>query len=100
MASGFDGSPSDLRQLARKRIEDRRGFVPHLLMYVLFNAGIVFIWALTANGGFFWPGFVMFFWGIGVVMHFWSAFISKPVLESDVDREVQKLRGGPTPHAT
>ena len=94
MASEID---DDLRHVARKRLEDRRGFVPHLLMYLLVNAGLVWIWAMTSQG-FFWPGLVMVFWGIAVVMHFWTAFISRPVTESEVEREVQRLGGGPRPH--
>lgn len=88
-------STEDLRQIARKRIEDRRGFVPHLIIYVLINAGLIIIWAVTSQG-FFWPGFVLGFWGVGLVMHAWSAFVSRPITEADVEREVRRLqqRGG------
>ncbi len=41
------GTPGDVRAAARKRIEERRGFVPHLIMYVVVNAGLVFIWTAT-----------------------------------------------------
>ena len=85
----------ELRTAARKRIEERRGFIPHCITYVLFNGGLILLWATTAGGGFFWPGFVMAFWGIGLVMHAWSVFFSRPVTEADVDREVDRLGGGP-----
>jgi hypothetical protein len=84
-------TPDELRQVARKRLEDRRGFVPHLIVYVLVNACLIAIWATVANPGLFWPGFVLGFWGIGLMMHFWSAFISRPITEGDVEREVQRL---------
>jgi 2TM domain len=85
--------PEELRQAARKRLEDRRGFIPHLLAYVLVNTGLIAIWATTAHDGFFWPGFVLGFWGIGVVMHAWNAFFSRPITETDVEREIQRLSG-------
>ena len=44
-------TPSDeLRRLARERIESRRGFVPHLIAFVLVNAGLIAIWATTGQG--------------------------------------------------
>lgn len=88
------GVPSDdMRHLARKRIEDRRGFLPHLLVYLLTNICLVVIWATVANRGFFWPGFVLVFWGIGLVMHGWNAFFSRPITEADVERELRRMQG-------
>ena len=85
-------TPDDLREVARKRLEDRRGFVPHLIAYIAVNTGLIVIWALSTNPGFFWPGFVLGFWGLGLVMHAWSAFFSKPITDADVQREVERLR--------
>ncbi len=82
----------ELRQAARKRLEDQRGFVPHIIAYVLVNAGLIAIWATVADHSFFWPGFVIGFWGIGLVMHAWSAFFSRPITEVDVEREIERLR--------
>lgn len=85
-------TPSDdLRRVARERIESRRGFVPHLLAFVLVNAILIAIWATTGHG-FFWPGFVIGFWGIGLVMHAWAAFVSRPVTDADVQREMERLQ--------
>jgi hypothetical protein len=85
-------APSDeLRRIARERIESRRGFIPHLIVFVLVNAGLVAIWATTSQG-FFWPGFVIGFWAIGLVMHAWAAFISRPVTDADVQREMERLQ--------
>ena len=86
-------TPDELQRIARKRIEDRRGFVPHALVYVLVNAGLVAIWA-TNGQGFFWPGFVIGFWGIGLVMHAWSVFFSRPITDADVQREIDRLQRG------
>jgi hypothetical protein len=82
----------DLREVARKRLEERRGFIPHLIVYLLVNAGLILVWATVAGRGFFWPGFVLLFWGIGLVMHAWNAFFSHPVTEAEIEREVEQLR--------
>ncbi|GAB3899565.1 2TM domain-containing protein [Kibdelosporangium lantanae] len=83
----------DVRTVARKRLEERRGFVPHLIIYVLINVGLVAIWVTTSPDAFFWPVFPLVFWGAGVVMHAWNAFFSRPITEADVDREVERLDG-------
>jgi 2TM domain-containing protein len=83
------GTP-DAREAARKRIEERRGFVPHLVVYLLVNGALITVWATMGPHGFFWPAFVLLFWGIGIVMHGWNAFFAKPITEADVDREVRR----------
>ena len=55
------------------------------------NAFLVLIWALT-GAGYFWPIWVIGGWGIGLVLHAWTAFLQKPITEADIDREVE--RGG------
>lgn len=85
------GTPGDVRAAARKRIEERRGFVPHLIMYVVVNAGLVFIWTATGADSFFWPAIPLLLWGSGVLMHAWNAFVTRPITESDVDDEVARL---------
>ena len=87
-------TPSDeLRRIARKRVEDRRGFIPHALAYVLVNVALVVIWA-TSGQGLFWPGFVIGFWGIGLVMHAWTVFVSRPITDADVQREIDRMQRG------
>lgn len=76
------------RAAARKRLEERRGFVPHLLVYVLVNTGLILVWAYSGPHGFFWPAIILLLWGIGVIMHGWNAFLAKPITEADIDREL------------
>lgn len=91
-------APDSAREAARKRIEERRGFVPHLIVYLIVNGGIVAIWFSTGASGFFWPGIIIIaLWGIGVVMHAWNAFFTKPVTEADVDKEMSRWRDKPGP---
>ncbi|MBO3752226.1 2TM domain-containing protein [Streptosporangiaceae bacterium NEAU-GS5] len=88
-------TPNPAREEARKHIEERRGFAPHLIVYLAFNTSLVLIWAYTTKPGFFWPGIIIAAWGIGVLMHAWSAFFRKPITEEDVDRELTHWRSRP-----
>ena len=81
-----------LREQAIKRLKKRRDFFAHLLVYVLVNAFIVAIWAVT-SGGFFWPIFPMVGWGIGVVMNAWDVWRPAEFSEAEITREIQRLKG-------
>lgn len=79
------------RKLARERVEGRRDFASHLVAYVVVNAFLIGIWAVTGRG-YFWPGWVLGGWGIGLVLHAWEVFLRRPVTEADIDRELQRRR--------
>jgi 2TM domain-containing protein len=86
---------SDTReQTARDRavaqLKKRRDFRGHLLIYVLFNAFIVVIWAITSRPGFFWPVFPIGIWGIGVVMNAWDVYWRPRFTEEDIRREIER----------
>ena len=83
-------TPDDLRQVALKQLQERRDFMPHLLAYILVNAGLVLVWALVSHG-IFWPGFVLLFWGCGLVIHALTAFVRKPITEAEVERYMARL---------
>jgi hypothetical protein len=79
------------RRAAIERLKNRRAFGQHVVTYVVVNAFLIAIWAAT-GGGYFWPVWVLGFWGIGLVLHAWTAFMQKPITEQDIEREIQ--RGG------
>jgi uncharacterized ion transporter superfamily protein YfcC len=85
-----DSVTSTLRGRALRRLKKRRDFFAHLLVYVLVNAFIVVIWAVTSNG-FFWPIFPMVGWGIGVVMNAWDVWRGDEFSEEDIAREIQRM---------
>lgn len=85
------GTTDDVRAVARKRLEERRGFVPHVIFFLVVNAGLVLIWVLAGAEGLFWPLFPLLFWGAGLLMHAWNAYFAKPITEVDVDREAERL---------
>ena len=83
-----------LREQAVERLKKKRDFRTHLLMYVLVNAFLVVIWAITSGGDdFFWPIFVIAGWGIGVVANAWDVYGRKPITEDEIRREQERLRG-------
>ena len=85
-------SDEQLREVARKRIKERRDFYWHLVTYVIINAFMVFIWAMGPRVG-FWPVWVMVPWGIGLAFHAWNALSRQETTEADVEAEIRRMKG-------
>jgi hypothetical protein len=77
------------RELARKRVQARRDFSAHVVTYVVVNAFLILIWAVT-GAGYFWPIWVIGGWGVGLALHAWDTFLRRPVTEADVDAELTR----------
>lgn len=93
MSTQTEDRPVELdpvREQARKRIEGRREFASHAVAYVVINAALVGIWAIT--GGYFWPAWVMGCWGAGLVLHAWDTFGRRPVTDEDIEAELLRRR--------
>ncbi len=80
----------DERTRARKRLQDRRDFTSHVVAYIVVNAFLIGVWALTDYGGYFWPAWVLAGWGVGLVLHAYETFLRRPVSEADVDAELRR----------
>jgi 2TM domain len=80
---------NDKREAAIKRVKAKRGFRIHLAIYLVVNALLVVVWALS-GAGYFWPILVMLGWGIGLVFHGWSAYLKKPISENEIRREMER----------
>lgn len=82
-----------LEKLARKRVEERIGFLSHVAMYVLVNTGLVITWRLTdsSHPWFIWP---LLGWGAGIVAHALMYFWGPNSLRGAkaIERETQCLR--------
>lgn len=78
----------DDRSWARKRIEKRRGLQTGSVAYVLVNAFLVGVWAMTGSG-YFWPAWVLGGWGLGMLLGWWD-YSRGPVTEADIDRELRR----------
>lgn len=75
---------------ARARLEKKRKFRGDVVAYVAINAFLVGIWALS-GAGYFWPGWVLAVWGLGLILRGWDLFYRPEVTEADVQREMRKL---------
>lgn len=76
------------RERARELALARYRLRWHVPVYVLVNAGLVLVW-LNAGAGFFWPGFPIVFWGLGVFFHYLTAYRSDG--SAWVDQETDKV---------
>lgn len=83
------------REQAVDRLKKRRDFRGHVLIYVLVNAFLVAIWAITNLGGFFWPIFIIGGWGIGLVMNAWDVYWRRDISEEEIRREEGRMSGRP-----
>lgn len=79
----------DLRARAVERLERKHEFYSHLYAFVLVNAVLVAIWAVT-GAGYFWPVFPMLGWGVGLLFHAQAVFGHGPT-ESDIRHEMERL---------
>lgn len=57
----------DLQRLAKKRVEQKMGFLTHLLVFVLVNSGLYLLNVL--RGGADWQIFPLWGWGLGLTIH-------------------------------
>jgi hypothetical protein len=82
----------ELREQAIAQLKKKRDFRTHIFIYVLVNAMLVVIWAVT-GADFFWPIFPIVGWGIGVAANAWDVYGRKPISEDEIRRETERLQG-------
>jgi hypothetical protein len=78
------------RELAIKRIEEKNGFKMDLVAFVVVNAMLVLIWAIT-GAGYFWPIWVIGLWGVGVVLHGYTVYQGNQYTEEEIEREMRSM---------
>ncbi len=80
-------------ELAKKRVEEKRGFFTHLTVYVLVNIMLILIWLFASGRGFPWFIFPLGGWGIGIIVHALNTFVFG--FKSDralIEKEAEKIR--------
>lgn len=85
----------DARDLAIKRLRQKRDFVRHVAVYVTVNAFLWLLWAFTDSGktGVPWPVWPTLGWGLFVVLNAWNVYGSRPITEDEIESEMQRDRG-------
>ncbi len=74
---------------ARDRLTRRRKFRGDVVAYIVINAFLVGIWAVSGFGS-FWPGWVLAVWGVLLVLDWWDVYYRHDVTEADIQREMHK----------
>jgi len=88
-------SEEQIYDLAKRRVEARRGFFVHLSIYIVVNIVLVLIWAFAAGRGFPWFIFPLCGWGIGVLFHGLGVFVFSRQGALDrraIEKEMEKIR--------
>jgi hypothetical protein len=81
----------DLRAAAVKRLRGKRDFWAHAIVFVFVNALLIWVW-WSGSRGHFWPMWVLWGWGLGLVFHAWDAYGKGPS-EARIQKEMDRLSG-------
>jgi hypothetical protein len=87
-------SEEEIRKQAIDSIKRKRAFQQTLFAYLLINALLIGVWALSGQG-YFWPAWVIGGWGIGLGFQAYDAYRRRrSISEVEIQREAQRIRGG------
>jgi hypothetical protein len=75
-----------------QRLQAKRRFQRHALIYAVVIGLLVVIWALTNFGNYFWPIWPALLWGIALGIHAWTVYGQRPITDADIDRELGRDR--------
>ena len=86
-------SEGQIYEEAKKRVEEKKGFRTHAIIYAVINAFLALIWWLT-GGGFPWFVFPLGGWGIGLLFHGLGVYVLSGRQEGRqaIEREAEKIR--------
>lgn len=95
MATKNDSLDPALLALAAKSLKKKRDAKEFLIVTLAVNAILVGIWWLTTPTGYFWPMWVMFGMGIGVMSAYLDAYTvigAKPITDDQIRAEAEKIQ--------
>ena len=83
--------PTTEREQAVRRLKKRRDFYNHLVAFTVINGAVWIVWALTGQG-YPWPAWFTGLWAIGLVMNAYDVYLRRPIGETEIQREIERLR--------
>ena len=89
-------SEEEIYRKAREKVEEKKGFYTHFIVYIVVNILLIIIWAAT-GAGFPWFIFPLGGWGIGVLFHFLGVFVFSRQTSwerREIEKEVERLKRG------
>jgi hypothetical protein len=85
----------EVYRIARQRVEEKKGFYTHLIVYICVNILLVLIWFFTGHG-FPWFVFPLGGWGIGLLFHFLGVFVfsqgGSAWEKREIEKEIEKIK--------
>ena len=87
-------SEEQIYEEASKKVREKKRFYRDLVTYLIVNAVLVVIWALSGRGymWFLWP---LGIWGVFVLGHFLRIFVfGKGSDDEAIKKEVEKMKKG------
>lgn len=85
---------AELRKQAIYKLRARRGFLTHLLTFILINGFLTLIWAMAGTDDFYWPIFPIGFWGVFLLLNAWTAFRRGSFSEAAIQKQMARMSGG------
>ena len=86
-------SEDEIYELAKKRVEAKKGFYGNLGAWAVVNTVLVIVWALTDVTGYLWFLWPVCFWGFFFLVKFVLVFILPGRGDKTaVEREAEKIR--------
>lgn len=95
MATNNTPLDATLLEQAKKSLKKKRDAKEFLIVTLAVNAILFGIWWLTTPSGYFWPMWVMFGMGIGVMFAYLDAYTvigSKPISDDQIRAEAEKIQ--------
>ena len=91
----------EIRRRVEAKYDERNALLMHLVSYAGVNVLVWLIW-LFSSGGFPWPLFVTFFWGIGMAGHLLDYYQKhgggankrEERIQEEVQRHLERLESG------
>lgn len=92
----MDPTEEEIREKARKRVDEKIRLLSHIGSYVIINVFLVVVWGLTSNwSGYPWFLWVMAGWGIGLVFHIVGYFTGRrgeAAKDRMIEKEMERLK--------